>query len=304
MITYPTSLDSFSNPTTNDFLNSPNHVEQHGDVNDAVEALEAKLGIGSSTPTNGKLLRGTGVGSSAWDKDAPSGAIVGTTDSQTLTNKTLTSPVINTPTINNPTLNTNTINEFTGAAGVTIDGLLLKDGLVASSSSVPTAALQDGAVTSPKVATGMPVQVVSSMSSAVATTSTSIPFDDTIPQNTEGTEFMTCAITPKSTTNKLVITVVFFASSDTANRNIIAALFQDSTASALAASAQFNSSATFTPSIVVINHELTAGTTSATTFKVRGGLNNTGTMTFNGINTARILGGITKSSIVITEYKA
>lgn len=62
MATFPTSLDSFANPTTNDFLNSPNHVQQHSDVNDAVEALEAKLGISASTPTSGKLLRGTGAG--------------------------------------------------------------------------------------------------------------------------------------------------------------------------------------------------------------------------------------------------
>jgi hypothetical protein len=128
MANYPTSLDSLVNPTTNDFLNSPNHVQQHSDVNDAVEALEAKLGIGSSVAASGKLLRGTGAGASAWDKDAPTGTIVGTTDSQTLTNKTLTSPTINTAIINNPSLNTNTISEFTGAAGVTIDGVLLKDG--------------------------------------------------------------------------------------------------------------------------------------------------------------------------------
>jgi hypothetical protein len=124
---YPTSLDSFTNPTTNDFLNSPNHVSQHSEINDAVEALEAKLGIGSSTAASNKLLRGTGAGASAWDKDAPTGTIVGTTDTQTLTNKTLTSPTINTAIINNPTLKTDTIAEYTAAAGVTIDGVLLKD---------------------------------------------------------------------------------------------------------------------------------------------------------------------------------
>jgi hypothetical protein len=104
---YPTSLDSFANPSSSDTTAAVDHAAQHADANDAIEALEAKLGISASTPTLGKLLRGTGVGSSAWDKDAPSGTIVGTTDSQTLTNKTLTSPTINTAIINNPTLNTN-----------------------------------------------------------------------------------------------------------------------------------------------------------------------------------------------------
>lgn len=151
---YPTSLDAFTNPTTNDFLNSPNHVQQHSDINDAVEALEAKLGISASTPTSGKLLRGTGAGSSAWDKDAPTGTIVGTTDSQTLTNKTLTSPTINTAIINNPTLNTNTISEYTAASGVTIDGLLIKDSKLATDDSVVTANITADAVTASKIASG------------------------------------------------------------------------------------------------------------------------------------------------------
>lgn len=141
---YPTSLDSFVNPTTNDFLNSPNHVQQHSNANDAIEALEAKLGIGASTPTNGKLLRGTGAGSSAWDKDAPSGTIVGTTDTQTLTNKTLTSPTINTAIINNPTLNVDTIAEFTSTAGVTVDGVLLKDSYIQTADAVRNNAIKSG----------------------------------------------------------------------------------------------------------------------------------------------------------------
>ncbi len=158
MANFPTSLDSFTNPTTNDFLNSPNHVDQHSQINDAVEALEAKLGITASTPTSGKLLRGTGAGTSEWDKDAPTGTIVGTTDTQTLTNKTLTSPTINTAIINNPTLNTNTISEFTAAAGVTIDGVLIKDSKINGSyitdATISTTQLGADAVTAPKLASG------------------------------------------------------------------------------------------------------------------------------------------------------
>jgi hypothetical protein len=154
MSNFPTSLDSFVNPTTNDFLNSPNHVSQHSDINDAVEALEAKLGISASTPASGKLLRGTGAGSSAWDKDAPTGTIVGTTDTQTLTNKTLTSPTINTAIINNPTLKTDTIAEYTAAAGVTIDGLLIKDSKLATNDSVVTANVTDSAITPAKLLAG------------------------------------------------------------------------------------------------------------------------------------------------------
>ncbi len=54
-------------------------------------------------------------------------SIVTLTASQTLTNKTLTSPTINTATIVNPTLQVDTVAEYTAAAGVTIDGVLLKD---------------------------------------------------------------------------------------------------------------------------------------------------------------------------------
>ena len=194
MANYPTSLDSLTNPAAGDTTAAVDHASQHATVNDIVEQLEAKLGITASTPTSGKLLRGTGAGSSEWDKDAPTGTIVGTTDTQTLTNKTLTSPTINTAIINNPTLNTDTISEFTAAVGVTIDGVLLKD------SKMNGSYLTDSSVGNSALALGTVVQVVSTGFSAVATGATILPGDDTIPQITEGVEFMTQAITPKSTT--------------------------------------------------------------------------------------------------------
>jgi len=49
-INYPTSLDTFTNPTSSDAMNSVTvpHATQHSDLNDAVEALEAKVGVNSS----------------------------------------------------------------------------------------------------------------------------------------------------------------------------------------------------------------------------------------------------------------
>lgn len=91
MINYPSSLDTFANPTSTDLMENASpaldHDVQHSNANDAIEALEAKVGTNGSAVTTShdyKLGEVTGT-----DK------AVGKTASQTLTNKTLTSPVIN-----------------------------------------------------------------------------------------------------------------------------------------------------------------------------------------------------------------
>lgn len=69
MANYPLSLDSLSNPTGADKLNSASvtHSTQHATANDILEALEAKLGIGNTSPDAiYKTLVATGVGASAW----------------------------------------------------------------------------------------------------------------------------------------------------------------------------------------------------------------------------------------------
>jgi len=48
---FPSGLDALTNPTSSDGLNSPDHAGQHSDANDAIEALEAKVGITSSAVT-------------------------------------------------------------------------------------------------------------------------------------------------------------------------------------------------------------------------------------------------------------
>ena len=150
---------------------------------------------------------------------------------------------------------------------------------------------------------GNVIQVVSYQTGALATGTTRIPSDDTIPQNTEGTEFMTLAITPTSTTNKLLITVVLNAALSNADNTWTVALFQDSTANAIAAAACSQTGAAYiTP--VVFNHYMTAGTTLSTTFKVRSGGSIASTITFNGSGGVRLFGGVAASSITITEIAA
>lgn len=145
------------------------------------------------------------------------------------------------------------------------------------------------------------VQVVAARTGAVGTTSTVMPFDDTVPQITEGAEFLTASITPTSATNKLLIQAVFNGSCSTTSY-ITAALFQDATATALVAASKYGASGTYEQ--VVLSVLVDAGTTSATTIRLRAGQHTAGTMTMNGDGGARRLGGSMATTITITEIKA
>ena len=46
---YPNSIDQLVNPNGSDTLASPSHSEQHTNSNDAIEALETKVGVNGST---------------------------------------------------------------------------------------------------------------------------------------------------------------------------------------------------------------------------------------------------------------
>lgn len=185
---------------------------------------------------------------------------------------------------------------FTGAAEATIT--LVSDGTnwfeVCRNNPTYTA-------TTTNALAGSVLQVVNTQTGAVTTGTTVIPDDDTIPQNTEGDEYMTLAITPSNSNNKLKIDVVCHLSNGSQN-TLTAALFQDSTANALAA-AKHHAPITATLQAVIFTHYMTAGTTSATTFKVRAGTDGAGTTTFNGVSGARKYGGVLASSITIQEIK-
>jgi hypothetical protein len=66
---FPASIDAFPDPLVNSPLNSPSHAVLHQDVNDAVEKIEVKLGVGvspASVASAGQVLMADGSGSTQW----------------------------------------------------------------------------------------------------------------------------------------------------------------------------------------------------------------------------------------------
>ncbi|MFZ9354578.1 MAG: hypothetical protein ACO25L_07175, partial [Candidatus Nanopelagicales bacterium] len=145
-------------------------------------------------------------------------------------------------------------------------------------------------------------QITQILTGEVATGSTVLPYDDTIPQNTEGDEFMSLQIIPVNASSRLIIDIVFQASNSVAD-GFSAALFQDSIANALAAGSTFTeSNVAGKQGIINLIYSQISGTTSSITFKVRGGSQTSGTLTFNGNGGSRRFGGVSVSSITIKEY--
>ncbi len=151
---------------------------------------------------------------------------------------------------------------------------------------------------------GQQIGYASTSSSTTATTTSEIPQDNTIPQNTEGAEYTQIATTytVKQSTSLLEVIVILsvFLNSNTAG-TIAGAIFRDTTANAVAASLYTSSSADHA-STFTIRAIVAADSTGATTFKFRFG-------TSVGTNTARIgqssgvtfFGGVGLNSMTIRE---
>ena len=159
------------------------------------------------------------------------------------------------------------------------------------------------AIATTKLGAGAVVQVVNVQDGTYASGTTTIPLDDTIPQITEGNEFMTLAITPTHASNILFIDVVGAFGSHIANQLYVVSLFVGTTANALATAQAGMSAVANRPQVTTaFKHRMVAGVTTELTFRVRAGCHGSSSqLNFNGYNGAAFFGGTYASSITITE---
>lgn len=132
-------------------------------------------------------------------------------------------------------------------------------------------------------------------------TTTAIPYDDSIPQNTEGAQFLSRSITPKLKSSVLRVSAKLSGAATVAAQ-ISAALFQDSTANALVCASDYQT----TPSgmsEIEFEHFMLANQTTSTTFNIRAGNDSANNLTLNGYNSLRKFGGVLSSFIEVQELK-
>ncbi len=146
------------------------------------------------------------------------------------------------------------------------------------------------------------LQSVTGSYTSNANLTTAIPADDTIPQNTEGTEIVTVTITPKRSDSTIRIRFSGMCAFPIgSSQQVTAAVFQDSAADAIFATGKLVGVAV----IDALSGEFTvaAGSTTARTYKLRVGAAS-GTVRMNGNAAGRHYGGIAATTLTAEEIAA
>lgn len=127
-----------------------------------------------------------------------------------------------------------------------------------------------------------------------------IPLDDTIPQNTEGTQILSASITPKATTSRIRISFQCQFMCGSTGINAVAAVFNNSTANALRSNFATNSALGFAETLSLV-YEYSPGSTSAQTYNIRVGPQVATAIRLNGTGSSRMLGGSMAATLILEE---
>lgn len=138
---------------------------------------------------------------------------------------------------------------------------------------------------------------------AVATGSTVTDDDDSIPQVTQGDEYMAVTITPRSAANMLRVQASAWVS-QSADQNITGALHKNDGADAVAAVTRYNVANAQIHTPITINYMALASSAAATEFQLRVGPGGAATVTLNGVSGGRLMGGVFNSYMTVEEIQA
>ena len=193
------------------------------------------------------------------------------------------------------------------AAAVTavggVDKLTTATGAVSVAAATAPSVNQVLQATSATVATWQHptvLQMTYNQKASVGTTTATIPFDTTAPQNTEGAQILSASITPIYAGSELRIDVIVFVTPSTDSAWVTAALFRDSAASAVASSANFVNTGT-AGGPITFTYWVASSDTTSRVFNVRVGSRDAGTLTWGGQAGAQRHNSTMYSSISITE---
>lgn len=153
------------------------------------------------------------------------------------------------------------------------------------------------AVAAPPSGQGTVLQSNKASTTTRTSTASNIPQDDTIPQNTEGAQWASVALTPASASNLIRVSGIVHLGGATALR--VCTLFKDSGADAIAAFTG-NSGANSALLTAPILHQFVAGGTSEITIAARFGAVS-GTCWINGDDSSPRFGGVLESTLIVEE---
>ena len=169
------------------------------------------------------------------------------------------------------------------------------------------------------LSTGKLAQVVTGTYATTNSISGAVAYDNSIPQNSEGEEILTLAITPTAASSTLYITcevptlVSVPANASPSTGAAIASLFVDTTANALAAqvgcrvSGLSSTDTLAAENAIVFTHAVSAASTSARTYKIRVGVMTVvagGATVSVTVNPTATLGGVRLARMTIMEVLA
>lgn len=159
-----------------------------------------------------------------------------------------------------------------------------------------------GAGGSPVWGNGKVVNVWRAATTSAFTTTTQIPFDNTIPQSNEGVEVLTINIAPSSTSNKLLFWFGGYCVCSNVSIPLIA-LFRDSGADALYARSAPTVAGVIYQSTLDFHCTLDVPTTASQTWKVRTGPASGVTMYINQISTGSAFGSVDQLALTVMEVQ-